>query len=162
MTPDFKKKKGNKPWVDIAKNRPFYPAFPLYHLSSMKKVSVSNVLAQAAPTSEFHYSLFEREMKNIITFLSLLGYFSALLGEGTFAYGALIPQSFLCLVNLSSLMNSIFASMWRMRILKKVKFFVWQVLHERVNALDRVPRKVPNLMRWCVAFFAEGLQMGCR
>ena len=29
---------------------------------------------------------------------------------------------------------------------EEVKFFVWQVLRERLNTLDRVLRRVPNLM----------------
>lgn len=35
-----------------------------------------------------------------------------------------------------------------MEVLKNVKF-VLQVLHGRMNTLDRVSRKMPNLIEWC-------------
>lgn len=40
-----------------------------------------------------------------------------------------------------------------MQILKKVKFFVWKVLDGKVNTIDKVLRKVPNLVGLGVAFF---------
>lgn len=48
--------------------------------------------------------------------------------------------------------------MWRMKIPKKVKFIVWQILHERVNTLDRVSRKISNLTGSWYCILVEGQQ----
>lgn len=92
------------------------------------------------------------------------GSFNALLGKGDFAYGALALRRIfpvnpsLWLVNPSPERDLIFASMWRMKIPKKVKFIVWQILHERVNTLDRVSRKMSNLMGSWYCILVEGQQ----
>lgn len=59
-----------------------------------------------------------------------------LLEEGTFTFGArslsfLLPLS--GLVNPFPLTYLVFHLMWKMKITKKVKFLVWQVLHGRVS-----------------------------
>lgn len=53
---------------------------------------------------------------------------------------------FLCLVDPSLLRDSVFALMWRMRILKKIKFFIWLVVHGRVNTVDKMSRRILSLM----------------
>lgn len=44
----------------------------------------------------------------------------------------------------------VFALSEKVQIFKKVKFFVWQILYGRVNTLDKVLRKVLDLIgTWC-------------
>lgn len=138
MTPEFKKKKGNKPSVDIAKNfslfarcfredrwleeRSFYSAFPLYYLSSMQKVSLSNVLAQPVPT--WSSAILYLQGRRRISSLSFLCCgVSGLSWVRNFLLWCPSPSSFVWSTFLPP-MNSIFVSMWRMGILKKVKFLV--------------------------------------
>lgn len=46
----------------------------------------------------------------------------------------------------SPVVELVFDVLWRIRIPKKVKSFLWQVLLGRVNTMDRLVRKMPLLL----------------
>lgn len=106
----------------------------------------------------YFFCLFSDREKGYHSSFLFIGGSSSLMGEGIFVCGALIHplegvssnSFFLCLVNPSPLRYFVYASMWRMIIPNKIKFFIWLVLHGRVNTLDLMSRRMSSLMgSWC-------------
>ena len=50
---------------------------------------------------------------------------------------------FRVLVHSSPVVESVFDALSRIKIPKKVRFFVWQVWLGRLNSMDKVSRKMP-------------------
>ena len=46
----------------------------------------------------------------------------------------------------SPLVESVFSLVWRIKVLRKLCFFTWQVLHGRISMKDRLLRKMPLLV----------------
>lgn len=53
------------------------------------------------------------------------------------------------LVDHSPLRKSVFSSLWRIKILRKVKFFTWQVIYGRSNIMDQFARKLLLVGPFC-------------
>ena len=84
-------------------------------------------------------------MKDVLDLLSLLGDFHLKLDQRDVHSWCFYPSQgvssnyfFQCLVSILTPSVSTFTFVWKLRIFKKVKFFVWAILHGRVNALDQI------------------------
>lgn len=114
---------------------------------------LSNSLVFFAPMWDFPRALSDRETSYVVALLSLMGDFCCSSGRRYVCFwnpcpfeGFSCKSFFLCLVNPSTT-SGVFSSLWTVKVPNKVKFFcVAQVLHKRVNTLDWVLRKVPNLI----------------
>lgn len=60
--------------------------------------------------------------------------------------GFLCKSFFHCLVDPSLLGKSVFLVFWRIKVPRKVRFFIWQVLHDHANTVDRLVRKLSLLV----------------
>lgn len=67
--------------------------------------------------------------------------------------GFFCKSLFLFLVNPSS-SSGVFASLWKVKNSKTIKFFIWQISLRKVNTLDRVSRKLANLigLQCCILY----------
>lgn len=87
----------------------------------------------------------------MVALLSLLGSHPSHLGKLR-ELGALIlwkgtRVSLFSFLDDSSITNkSDFSVMWRIKILRKVRFFAWQVLHGHISTPDGLVRKLPLLV----------------
>ena len=146
---------------------PLSSAFPsLYHLSSLKNCLVSDVLVWSGNSvsfsSGFRRAFSNEESTNVTFFLSLIDGLDFRLGRRDVrvwspnSVGGFSCKSFFrILVNHSSVVESVFVVLWSLKILKKVRLFVWQVLLGFVNSMDKVSRKLPSLMVLFTAFFVR-------
>ena len=109
----------------------------------------------------FCRSLSIREMLDITNLSSLIGEFDFELGECMFIFGALtfrvtshvLSFPIVCWTLLP--LETVFSALWKIMIPKKVKFFVWYVLHHRVNTLDWLSKKCLRWLAYFVASFVE-------
>lgn len=140
----------------------------LYHLSSSKKHLVALILSYSenppSPSLGFYRP---RRISgcgtNVLALLFLLGDFHFNLGNGDVCLWSPCPfkvfscrSFFRCLVSSSSLSDSIFSFVCKWKISKNVKFYVWQVMHERVNTLYRMSARGPYWQSHFVVFFVGG------
>lgn len=69
-------------------------------------------------------------------------------GEGTFDFAVLVPPRTFLVDPFFFVWWSppLLGSPWKMKIPKKVKFFIWQINHGRINTLGKLLRKLSFLV----------------
>ena len=127
----------------------------LYHLSTSKNCAITDLLVGSENLVSLYFgfrcNLTSREMIEVASLLSLLeGCFSR---EGRSDARVWNPnpnrgytyKSLFSLL-LDSPKESVFYVVWRIKVPKKVRFFIWQVLLGRVNTINKLVRRRTSLL----------------
>lgn len=121
----------------------------LYHLSDWRLHSVAFVMpflgSNYSLYLDFHCPLSNREMLDVYPYFSSKQCSNRFGKEGCLflvpdpSIGSSCSSLFEILCALLPFPGApSFSSLWKVKILKKVEFFVWQVLHRRVNTLSLI------------------------
>ena len=123
----------------------------LYHLSASKNCTISGLPMRyenfMSFSFEFRCNLANRETTEVASLLSLLkgcsGRRDVRAWNPNPSWGFSYRSMFSLLLDLAPLKWSVFDVVCRIKALKKVRFFIWQVLLGQVNTVDRLVRRTP-------------------
>ena len=128
-----------------------------YHLSSSKRYMISNLLVRSNNFTylsfKFYRNLTNRETVEIASLISSVERCNFREGRWNICVWSPNPsQTYTCKSFFSPLLDpsppkeSVFYVVWRTKVPKKFKFFIWQVFLGQINIVDRLVRRRTSLV----------------